>query len=46
MNRFLWILFEMSLYGHLLFAQEKTVSGVVLSTEDLLPMIGVAIGDK
>lgn len=46
MKRFLWILFAMSLYGHLLLAQEKTVSGVVLSTEDGLPMIGVAIVDK
>ena len=46
MKRFLWILFAMSLYGHLLLAQEKTVSGVVLSTEGGLPMIGVAIVDK
>ena len=36
----------MSLWGHLLLAQEKTVSGIVISTEDGLPMIGVAGGNK
>ena len=36
----------MSLWGHLLLAQEKTVSGIVISTEDGLPMIGVAVVDK
>lgn len=46
MRRFLLILFAMSLWGHLLMAQEKMVSGVVVSTEDGLPMIGVAIVDK
>ena len=46
MKRFIWILFVMSLWGHLLMAQEKTVSGVVISTEDGLPMIGVAVVDK
>lgn len=46
MKRFFWILFVMSLWGHLLLAQEKTVSGIVISTEDGLPMIGVAVVDK
>ncbi|WP_293670797.1 TonB-dependent receptor [uncultured Parabacteroides sp.] len=46
MKRFFWILFVMSLWGHLLLAQEKTVSGIVVSTEDGLPMIGVAVMDK
>lgn len=46
MKRFLLILFAMSLWGHLLMAQEKMISGVVTSTEDGLPMIGVAILDK
>ena len=43
MKRFFWILFVLSLWGHLLMAQEKTVSGVVISTEDGLPMVGVAV---
>lgn len=30
----------------MLLAQEKTVSGIVISTEDGLPMIGVAVVDK
>ena len=34
MKRFFWILFVMSLWGHLLLAQEKTVSGIVISTAD------------
>lgn len=38
--------FVMSLWGHLLMAQEKAVSGIVVSTEDGLPMIGVAVVDK
>ena len=38
-----WVLFVMSLWGHLLMAQEKAVSGIVVSTEDGLPMIGVAV---
>lgn len=46
MKRFFWILFVMSLWGHLLLAQEKAVSGIVISTEDGLPMIGVAVVDK
>ena len=46
MKRFLWILLAMSIYGHLLLAQEKPVSGVVTSTEDGSPMIGVSILDK
>lgn len=46
MKRFLLILFAMSLWGHLLVAQEKIVSGIVVSTDDGLPMIGVAIMDK
>lgn len=41
-----WVLFVMSLWGHLLMAQEKAVSGIVVSTEDGLPMIGVAVVDK
>lgn len=40
MKRFFWVLFVMSLWGHLLMAQEKAVSGIVVSTEDGLPMIG------
>ena len=43
MKRFFWVLFVMSLWGHLLMAQEKAVSGIVFSTEDGLPMIGVAV---
>ena len=46
MKRFFWVLFVMSLWGHLLMAQEKAVSGIVVSTEDGLPMIGVAVVDK
>ncbi len=46
MKRFFRTLFVMSLWGHLLLAQEKTVSGIVISTEDGLPMIGVAVVDK
>ena len=46
MKRFFWILFVMSLWGHLLLAQEKTESGIVISTEDGSPMIGVAVVDK
>ena len=46
MKRFFWILFVMSLWGHLLLAQEYTVSGIVNSNEDRLPMIGVAVVDK
>ena len=38
MKRFFWVLFVMSLWGHLLMAQEKAVSGIVVSTEDGLPM--------
>lgn len=34
MKRFFWVLFVMSLWGHLLMAQEKAVSGIVVSTED------------
>lgn len=34
------------LMGHLLMAQEKAVSGIVVSTEDGLPMIRVAVVDK
>lgn len=45
-ERFFWVLFVMSLWGHLLMAQEKAVSGIVVSTEDGLPMIGVAVVDK
>ena len=46
MKRFFWVRFVMSLWGHLLMAQEKAVSGIVVSTEDGLPMIGVAVVDK
>ena len=46
MKRFFWVLFVMSLWGHLLMAQEKAVSGIVVSTEDGLPMIGVAFDDR
>ena len=46
MKRFFWVLFVMSLWGHLMMAQEKAVSGIVVSTEDGLPMIGVAVVDK
>ena len=46
MKRFFWVLFVMSLWEHLLMAQEKAVSGIVVSTEDGLPMIGVAVVDK
>lgn len=46
MRRLLMIFLVMTLWGHLLSAQEKTVSGIVVSTEDGLPMIGVAIMDK
>ena len=46
MKRFFWVLFVMSLWGHLLMAQEKAVSGIVVSSEDGLPMIGVAVVDK
>ena len=46
MKRFFWVLFVMSLWGHLLMAQEKAVSGIVVSTEDGLPMIGVAVQRK
>jgi len=46
MKRFFWVLFVMSLWGHLLMAQEKAVSGIVVSTEDGLPMIGVAVADS
>ena len=45
-EKVLWVLFVMSLWGHLLMAQEKAVSGIVVSTEDGLPMIGVAVVDK
>ena len=33
MKRFFWVLFVMSLWGHLLMAQEKAVSGIVVSTD-------------
>ena len=46
MKRFFWVLFVMSLWGHLMMALEKAVSGIVVSTEDGLPMIGVAVVDK
>ena len=46
MKRFFWVLFVMPGSGHLLMAQEKAVSGIVVSTEDGLPMIGVAVVDK
>lgn len=46
MRRFLLILFVMSLWGYWVSAQEKSVSGIVVSNEDGLPMIGVAIVDK
>lgn len=40
------MLLLMSLWGQVLLAQEKTISGKVLSTEDGSPMTGVTIMDK
>ena len=44
--RKVWVLFFLTLIGQMLMAQERTVSGVVLSSEDGLPMLGVTVVDK
>ena len=46
MRRVYAILCLVFLCGQLLLAQEKTVTGLVISSEDGLPMIGVAVMDK
>lgn len=46
MRRCLLMLFMMSLWGLFLSAQEKTISGKVLSSEEGSPMTGVTIMDK
>ncbi|MGM9758711.1 MAG: SusC/RagA family TonB-linked outer membrane protein [Parabacteroides sp.] len=46
MKKFYEILCVVFLCGQILFAQEKTVTGIVVSSEDGLPMIGVAVMDK
>ncbi|MCK9160783.1 MAG: TonB-dependent receptor plug domain-containing protein, partial [Bacteroidaceae bacterium] len=45
-RRLVEMIFMMSLLGQLLFAQGKSVSGIVVSTDDGQPMIGVAVMDK
>lgn len=46
MRKILCILLALSLWGTFLFAQNKTVTGIVTSTDIGTPMIGVAIMDK
>ena len=42
----MWVCFFLSLLGQILIAQERVVSGIVISAEDGQPMIGVTVIDK
>ena len=46
MKRYLLMFGAISLMGQQIIAQEKVISGIVVSSEDGMPMTGVAIMDK